>query len=394
MALDAGDDLVANVKEFLRSYHLKFNQVTRHIETEGRNLEDRDYNSIYIKALEVLTPPNGKGRTVTQELIKAIIESDNTDEYHPFKDWFRAHSNLKPTGVVEALLDCIKVQDFKHLSHHVEGGEYLQKYGRKWLISCVASWHGTYSVMMLVLTGGQMIGKTKFFRGLLPEDLRGYYAESSLDEGKDSEIMMCKKAIICDDEFEGMNKGDYKRLKALISKQTFTVRKPYGRVAEDLPRYAVLCGTGNEEEIINDPTGNRRIIPVPVIDIDWKKYALIDKDALWMELYNEWKTIGDDWMMTRTDVKILNQLTVANEQTSIEEELIMQFFSLPSEGGYSDFMSNTEIRNYIEMNTAKMRISSKMLGLYLGKLGFEKKLKKINGMAQRVYEVVKVRQVS
>jgi predicted P-loop ATPase len=392
LTLDKGDDLIANIKEFLRSYDLKLNLVTRHIETNGEDVTDKDYNSMYIKALEVLTPPSSKGPKVSKDLLISIIESDYTEEYHPFQDWFKAHSNLKPTGVIDELLNCVQVQDFITDGARISGNEYLQKYGRKWLLSCVASWHGTYSVMMMVLIGKQNLGKTKFFRGLLPKDLQRYYAESSLDAGKDSEILMCKKAIICDDEFEGMNKNDYKRLKALISKQTFTVRRPYGRVAEDLPRYAVLCGTGNEEEIINDPTGNRRIIPVPVKDIDWKKYEMIDKDALWMELYNEWKTVGDGWMMSRTDVQILNKLTVANEQTSIEEELIQQFFALPSEGGFTEYMSNTEIRNYIEMHTAKMKISSTKLGLYLKKLGFVKKMVKQNGMMKRGYEVVKTRQ--
>jgi predicted P-loop ATPase len=390
LTLDKGDDLIANTKEFLRSYNLKLNLVTRHIETNGNEITDRDYNSMYIKALELLTPPNSKGQKVSKELLISLIESDNTVEYHPFKDWFKEHANLDPSGVIEELFDCVKVQDFNVNGSVLSGREYLQKYGKKWLLSCIASWHGTYSVMMLVFTGQQNLGKTKFFRGLLPNGLQKYYAESSLDEGKDSEILMCKKAIICDDEFEGMNKGDYKRLKALISKQMFTVRRPYGRVAEDLPRYAVLCGTGNEEEIINDPTGNRRIIPVPVLDIDWERYALIDKDALWMELYNEWKTIGDDWMMSRADVKVLNQLTVKNEQTSIEEEMIQKYFSPPSEGGFTEFLTNTEIRDYIESNTAKIKISTKLLGLYLKKLGYERMPKKVNGSVKRGYNVVKV----
>ena len=232
------------------------------------------------------------------------------------------------------------------------------------------------------------IGKTNFFRGLLPDELKPYYAESSLDEGKDAEILMTQKAIICDDEYEGKNKQDYKRLKAFLSKQFFSIRKPYGRITEDLMRIAVLCGTSNEEEIINDPTGNRRIIPVPVTAIDWDKYKQIDKTALWMEIYNEWKKSGDDWMMTKAEVVALNKLTTRNTQVSQEEEAIWMFFDHPSNGGYVDAMTNTEIKNFIEMNT-RLRLSQTKLGLVLKKCGFEKFDRKIGGIKKQVYEVVK-----
>ena len=51
---------------------------------------------------------------------------------------------------------------------------------------------------------------------------------------------MTKKILIVDDEFGGKNKSDYKKLKNLSSKQHFSVRRPYGKVSEDLERIAVL----------------------------------------------------------------------------------------------------------------------------------------------------------
>lgn len=47
-----------------------------------------------------------------------------------------------------------------------------------------------------------------------------------------------------------------------------------------LERLAVLCGTSNDEEIINDPTGNRRIIPINILDIDHEKFEEINKTDL------------------------------------------------------------------------------------------------------------------
>ena len=385
------EDLIADLKEFLRTYSMRFNEVTRLIEVDGEVLTDRLFNSVYIRAMEVLGTSAAKGKAITKDLLFSIIDSDFTPGYHPFRDFFSRHSNLKPTGEVSRLLSSLKVPPFEYEGRTVTGREYLEMYARKWLLSCVASWHGTYSVMMLVLTGGQMNRKTEFFRNLLPEELSSYYAESTLDKGKDDEILMCQKAIICDDEYEGKSKQDYKHLKSMLSRQTFSIRKPYGRISEDLQRIAVLCGTANEEEIINDPTGNRRIIPVPVEEIDWAIYQSVDKTALWMELYHEWKQIGDAWMMDKAQVKALNLLTRRNEQVSQEEEAIWMFFELPGNGGYGEFLTNTEIRNYIETNT-RLKLSHTKLGLMLNKCGFEKKPKKLGGVTKMVYEVVKKRQ--
>src|SRR5690606_27221973 len=129
-------------------------------------------------------------------------------------------------------------------------------------------------------TGGQRVGKTKFFRNILPDELMDFYAESKLDDGKDSEILMTRKLIILDDEFGGKSKQDAKRLKELSSKQWFNVRRPYGRTSEDIKRIAVLCGTSNDDEVINDPTGNRRIIPVNINNIDHDKMSEIDMTDL------------------------------------------------------------------------------------------------------------------
>src|SRR5690606_8591490 len=120
----------------------------------------------------------------------------------------------------------------------------------------------------------QGTGKTEFFRRLLPPELRQYYAESKLDAGKDDAILMTQKLIIMDDEMGGKSKKESKHLKELTSKQVFTLREPYGRMNVDLQRLAVLCGTTNDLEILND-LHNRRQIPIEVYGIDHEAYNAI-----------------------------------------------------------------------------------------------------------------------
>jgi predicted P-loop ATPase len=376
-------DLVEDVRQFLRGYNLKFNTVTRSIEINGKDITDRDLNTMYISALEVLS---GNKKQVSKDLLFSMIDSENTPSYNPFFEFFERNKDRRTEGHLLELLNCF---DLGNYQDKAKANTDMMLFVEKWILSVIASMHGTYSVMCLVLCGAQNIGKTRFFRNLLPEELQNFYAESKLDEGKDAELLMCKKLIICDDEFGGKSKQDAKKFKELISKQVFSVRKPYGRISEDLPRYAVLCGTSNEEEVLNDPTGNRRILPINLKGFNWERYKKIDKVALWMEMYRHYKKYGDTWMLTKEDVKRLNEFTVSNEQPSQEEEALFMFYRKANEGERPDNYSNTEIRTTIETNT-RLRISAHKLGLAMKKAGIEQKIKKINGRTVRVYELVKV----
>ena len=372
------DDLIQDLKAFLQTYNMEFNEITRQNEIGGINVDDRVLNSLYIKAKEVVSDK------VTKDLLMSLIDSEFTPEYNPFLRFFNKNKHLKPEGIINELISCFDYEakiDDKYVSN------YLDVFLKKWLLSIIASMHGTYSIMVLVLTGSQKVGKTRFFRNLLPDSLLSYYAESKLDAGTDDHMLMCKKILIMDDEFGGKSKQEAKKFKELTSKQIFTLRKPYGKFHEDLKRIAVLSGTSNENEIINDPTGNRRTIPVNVNSIDWVKYDSIDKTALFMELYWLWKSIGDNWMLTNEEIKYLNDINIMNEVASLEGEAIQMFFEVPDRFSNSVFMTNTEILNYIESRT-RLKVSPIKLAQNLKALGFKKTTKRMVGNPLKVYELV------
>lgn len=374
------NDVLADLKAFLKTFDLKFNEITRNYELKGEPMTDRDYNSIYIKAIEQVD------ERVTKDKLFSLIDSDNTDGYSPFNEFINKYKHLQPNGNFQKLCDCFKYSQITYANGvKQEVNDYIEIFLKKWLMGIISSMHGTYSILILVLTGGQRAGKTKFFRNLLPDDLMSFYAESKLDEGKDSEILMTKKLIILDDEFGGKSKQDSKRLKELSSKQWFNLRRPFGRTSEDLRRLAVLCGTSNDEEIINDPTGNRRIIPLNVIDIDHEKMEEINKVDLFIEIYHEWVKDKDSFMLSKEEIEILNNCTSMNEQPSPEEEMILKYFKPTySLGGNTITLTNTEIKAYIEEKHHSIRLNPYKLGLTLKKLGFEKISKRVNGSAPKV----------
>jgi predicted P-loop ATPase len=355
------DSVVKQIKQFLRSYNLRFNAITRNIELDGEPITDRKINNIYLECLEAF----GK-KDVTMQLVTSIVDSDFVIEYNPFKEFFAKNGYRFTEGQISALARSIKTNN--------QDLVYVEMMLRKWLCSVVASMHGEYSVIILVMCGAQGIGKTNFFRYLLPEELQSYYAESKLDSGKDDEILMCKKIILCDDEFGGKSKQEAKKLKELSSKQTFSIRKPYGKVHEDLNRYAVLCGTSNDDEVINDPTGNRRILPIMVADIDWRAYKAVDKADLFMEAFRLYHTEGEEsWQLSRENVTYLDALTKGNVQPNLEKELLLEFYTIPENqrDPRGEWYTNTEIKVYIELTT-RQHISQYKLGSVLKALGVKK----------------------
>ena len=204
---------------------------------------------------------------------------------------------------------------------------------------------------------------------------------------------MCTHLIICDDEYGGKSKQEAKKLKDLSSKQTFTIRRPYGRSSEDLNRYAVLCGTSNETDVINDITGNRRVIPVNVESVDFSIYDSVDKTELWIELYHIWKEFGEDWMLTTSDVAMLNDHNAEFTESSTEAELICTHF-YPSDHKSYDKYTSTEIRQHLEQQSGIKNISQRRLGIELKKMGYVGKLYKHSGQVFKAYDISKKQQIT
>jgi predicted P-loop ATPase len=249
----------------------------------------------------------------------------------------------------------------------------------------MASINGKHSPLVLVLVGGQNTGKTEWFRRLLPDELKSYYAEDKLDQGKDSDILMTKKLIIMDDEMGGKSKAEAKMLNRLTSSQTFSIREPYGVVSVDLNRLAMLCGTTNIEGLLSDPTGNRRILPVKVLSIDHQLYNSIDKKALFMEMYHLYNS-GYNHNLSGDDIQILNDSTDEFKAVSQEEDMILKYFEIPINANLAEFFSSTEILSYIKVRS-QITLSPVMIGLRMKSIGFNRRMKKVNNIPVYVWEV-------
>ena len=194
-----------------------------------------------------------------------------------------------------------------------------------------------------------------------------------MDAGKDDEILMCGKLFINDDEYGGKSKREEKRMKELTSKEFINVREPYGRVSVDLKRLAVFCGTSNEMQILSDPTGNRRIIPIHILDIDHDFYNQCDKEGLWRELYCMFQ-MGAEYTILREDIERLNAATEMYKTSTPEDDLIHK--KLKPATMYGEWMSLTDIQQYLMIDTKFNYLNTQRIGSILTSLGYKKERKR------------------
>jgi hypothetical protein len=371
LAVSLGDDedLLQQLQEHLRrAEKIRFNEITLKYELNGSPMTDRDMNTVYLNAKSVIPK-------VSKELVMSCVDSDRTVTINPVKDFFAKHSGKSVTGnLINALADTIYTgRDNK---------DFVRYFVRKWMIGSVAMWHKHHSPLMLILAGTrQNTGKSHWFRYLLPQELQPYYAEAELTGDKDENLLMCSKLLVMNDEMSNKSKRDITMVKKLCSAKWFNLRRPYGRFSEDFRRIASLAGTSNDLALLNDPTGNRRLVPIDVLSIDHAGYNAINKVELWVEAYHAYKS-GESFELTHDDISALAQQTEDFEEPSAEAESISAFF----EPGNQQKLTNTQIKSYVEIRT-KQKMSAKKIGQELRRLGFECSKTRVNSVPMQVYGV-------
>lgn len=382
VGLENEDLLITRVAAWLKSnYIIRRNEITRMIERDGKEMGTKDFNNIWVDAMTVFDK-------VSFEMVDRLINSDNTVTYNPFIEFIEQNKHRTPEGCIDALFESIETDTGYDVGQFAP--DHAVYFGKKWLVSMIASIYGEHSPLMLTLCGVvQNTGKTEFFRRLLPTELKKYYAESKLDNEKDDAILMTKKLLIVDDEFAGKSKKEESHLKSITSRDTITVREPYGRASVDLRRIAVLGGTSNELAILTDNTGNRRKLPINVLSIDHDKYNAVDKTDLFIEAYHLYQQ-GFNWRVSGQDIIRLKNNTAQFEAISMEYELLQAYFECPTpqaEGFGVTFMTTSQIKAYME-TASRQHTNVNRIGQEMRKMGWEVKSKRVNDNPVKGYYVI------
>ena len=117
-----------------------------------------------------------------------------------------------------------------------------------------------------VLIGPQGIGKSALPRNAVPPDILDLYGDGLRWDAPSKEQVeaVLGRAIVEVSEMGGRRKADLEHIKSFVTRQNDGhVRLAYARCPESLPRRFILVATTNDEsDLPNDPTGNRRFVPI------------------------------------------------------------------------------------------------------------------------------------
>ena len=183
---------------------------------------------------------------------------------------------------------------------------------------------------MLIMCGPQGIGKST----LLDKMSRGWFNDSIRTfEGKDASELLQGVWIVEIAELDAFNKSDVSRIKQFLSLRVDRYRAAYGHHVKDQPRCCVLFGTCNEDEILRDPTGNRRFWPVDVGVQDVRAHvwdALTDDvvDQLWAEARTRYEA-GECLYLTGALAEDAKERQEEHVTSSGREGMIADFLSQP-----------------------------------------------------------------
>jgi predicted P-loop ATPase len=321
-----------------------------------------------------------------QDFKTVCYSSKLSEAYDPFKTYLYSLDKWDgKTDYIKNFLQQVYLKNEEDRQYFVDG---FKKWFTALVVSLLEDVPSMYFINQtcLVLSGGQGKYKTTFLQSLVPKELqlKYFYGSSFQVHNKDHEKYLAYKIIINFDEMAAFNKTDIESLKAKITQSQVVLRLPYGKADVHLKRRASFTATQNNKEFLRDDTGSRRWFVIEVENIALDPSANIDnlyKQALGM--YRE----GFQYWFDNADIK---KLEAHNEQyhlKGIEEELVLKHLELPTKiqmdenSNLIEYMSATDLGNFFGEKYNKLNVNStfvKNIGTCLGKLGFQKRSRRLN----------------
>lgn len=205
----------------------------------------------------------------------------------------------------------------------------MERLVRRWLVSAVAAVlepSGFWSKGVLVFQGPQSLGKTAWFKSLVPVEMRKMVkVGASIDPtNKDSISSAIGHWMVEIGELDGtFRKADIAKLKAFISQDVDMLRRPYDRLESKYPRKTVFFASVNPERFLADETGNVRWWTIPVTGINYQHG--IDMQQLWAEVAALYRD-GERWWLENDEEAELEGVNREHESIDPLEELLLSRF--------------------------------------------------------------------
>ena len=212
------------------------------------------------REIKLYTGPTTKDKPFDVPLPKRKVFMDDVLEdrrLDPFEIWLAERPAWDNKPRIDTLL--IDIFDAEDTELNRWAGRYIPigAIQRTWFPGCKLD-------EILVLVGKQGSGKSTYVRQILPE--AAYFSDGLNFNGSARERVesLLGYVIVEASEMAGITRAKIDSLKAFISRaEDGSIRLAYRRNKDVLPRRCIIVGTSNEQMVLpNDPTGNRRFVPV------------------------------------------------------------------------------------------------------------------------------------
>ena len=329
--------------------------------TEWQPISDRVVNSLWTDM--------ARGHPVRIQDIQRVIESDYVPDYDPFKfymDDLPLWNEDKDDYIMELAMSVI-------VKGEAEEQMLFCQCLKKWLVGMVACWLDPKVVnnVILVLIGEQGSYKTTWFSCLLPPELRAYFRikTNANRMTKDDLLSLTQYGLVCYEELDTMGNRELNELKSAVTMPSIDERPAYGRYHEHRRHLASFCGTGNNVQFLNDPTGNRRWLPFQVDTIMSPRMFPFNYEGIYSQARRLYRD-GFQYWFSQDEIQRLNSHNRQFETPRLETELVDVYFRKPNEHETGEFMPVARAMQIIGGNTTQ-KLSPVMVGRAFTELGYE-----------------------
>lgn len=196
---------------------------------------------------------------------------------------------------------------------------YFQ-YLKRWIIAAINKAYRPGSENnVLVLQGAQAAGKSRWLKRLTAIWPEGFGEGHINPDNKDHELRHLDNFIWHVAEFDNtVNKREAGALKDFFTKDVVNVRRPYARLATTGNSICSFCASVNSYDFLQDLTGNRRYLIIPVEDVNFLHE--VDVLQLWAQA-RDLANSGFQYWYTRDEVEFVNSV---NERFLSKEDYLAE----------------------------------------------------------------------
>ena len=248
------------MKYLNEKYDLRYNMVMKYTEYVPKDKEWIGFQAVEPRVQKSLTlEVQLAGINVSIKDVRNFLESNFIKNYNPVEEFlFTCYDNWDGKDHIRALARTVPTNN-----PHWEDWFYT------WFLAMVEQWHNRTgrqygnSVAPLLISK-QGYNNSTFCRRLIPPQLQWGYTDNLILSEKRQVLQAMSQCLLINlDEFNQISaKVQQGFLKNLIQLPNVKYKPPYGSHVQEFPRTASFIATSNMDDILTDPSGNRRFIGI------------------------------------------------------------------------------------------------------------------------------------